>query len=157
MAQAKKSWQEKLRDAKDLPKVVTLNKNAQIHWHGRIMAIPAPIEIDQIMASVPKGKLITIDLIRQKIAKKHKADIGCPLTCGIFTWIVANAAEEAESEGKSKITPYWRTLKTGGEINPKYPGGVEKQVKLLRAEGHQVSQKGKRWLVIGYEDKLLRL
>lgn len=146
----KKSWNEKLKDSKDLPKVVTLNKNAQTHWHGKTMAIPCPMEVSEIMAEVPKGKLITIDIIRGKIAKKHKADIGCPLTTGIFSWIAANAADETKSKN-----PYWRTLKTSGEINPKYPGGVSVQKKLLEKEGHKIVQKGKRFLVENYEQKLI--
>jgi len=151
-----KSWREKLSDSKDLPKVVTLNDPAQKHWKGNTMAIPSPLEVNEIMAAVPKGKLITIQEIRKIIALKHRADIGCPLTCGIFSWISAHAAEEEAAEGKKNTTPYWRTLKTGGELNPKYPGGVEKQKRLLEAEGHKVFQKGKKTLVENFEMKLLK-
>ncbi|HET6420546.1 MAG TPA: MGMT family protein [Geobacteraceae bacterium] len=151
-----KSWREKLSDSKDLPKVVTLNDPAQKHWKGNTMAIPSPLEVNEIMAAVPKGKLITIQEIRKIIALKHRADIGCPLTCGIFSWISAHAAEEEAAEGKKNTTPYWRTLKTGGELNPKYPGGVEKQKRLLEAEGHKVIQKGKKTLVENFEMKLLK-
>ena len=48
-----KSWREKLSDSKDLPKVVTLNDTAQKHWKGNIMAIPSPLEVNEIMAAVP--------------------------------------------------------------------------------------------------------
>ena len=157
MGTTKKSWQEKLRDSKDLPKVVTLQEKAQIHWHGKTMAIPAPMEVNEIMARVPKGKLITIDIIRQKVAKKHGADIGCPLTSGIFAWIAAHAAEEARREGKKRITPWWRTLKSDGSLNEKYPGGAENQAKLLKEDGHIVIQKGKKVRVDQFEDSLLKI
>ncbi|MCL5406884.1 MAG: MGMT family protein [Patescibacteria group bacterium] len=153
----KKTWQEKLKDSKDLPKVVTLKKEAQAHWHGKTMAIPAPLEVNKIMASVPKGKLITIDVIRQKIAQKHKTDIGCPLTTGIFSWIAAHAAEEAKVEGKKQITPWWRTLKSDGSLNEKYPGGAENQGKLLQKEGHQIIQKGKKVKVLNFEKALAKV
>ena len=42
------------------------------------------------------------------------------------------------SEGKKDITPYWRTLKSKGELNEKYPGGVEAQATHLREEGHTI-------------------
>ncbi|MDD5492444.1 MAG: MGMT family protein [bacterium] len=155
MAQ-KKTWREKLRDNKDLPKIVTLNEKARKHWQGTRMAIPSPMEVNEIMAKVPKGKLITIDDIRKKVASKHQADIGCPLTCGIFSWIAANAAAEDAAGGKKKITPYWRTLKTGGEINPKYPGGIKEQKAALGAEGHKVIHKGSKYLVADYERYLWR-
>ena len=87
--------------------------------------IPAPREVDALMKQVPTGGVVTINELRAALAKKHKADFACPITTGIFSWIAAHAAAEAEAEGKKRITPFWRTLKTGGEVNPKYPGGVK--------------------------------
>ena len=139
------SWQKKLADSKDLPKVVRIEGEMSKKWGTGTCAIPAPMEVDQLMRKVPKGKLTTVNEIRSAIAKKHKATIGCPITCGIFAFIAANATEEAAAEGKKRITPYWRTLKTGGELNPKYPGGVERQSARLRAEGHTIlAGKGKK-------------
>ena len=83
--------------------------------------------------------------------------MGCPITCGIFAWIAAHAAEEAASAGESDITPYWRTLKTGGELNPKYPGGIEQLRVMLEAEGHRVVPKGRRYLVANYEQHVVDL
>ena len=79
------------------------------------------------------------------------------MTTGIFAWIAAHAAEEAAKEGKKNITPYWRTLKTGGVINQKYPGGAEAQKKLLEKEGHKVIQKGKRYVAVDFEKYLVGL
>jgi alkylated DNA nucleotide flippase Atl1 len=42
------------------------------------------------------------------------------------------------------VTPYWRTLKGTGELNPKYPGGLAEQKRRLRAEGHEIVSRGKR-------------
>ena len=79
------------------------------------------------------------------MTRKHGATIGCPITTGIFAWIAAHAAAEAEAAGKKRITPWWRTLKTGGELNPKYPGGVKEQAARLRAEGWRIQPgKGKK-------------
>jgi len=48
-------------------------------------------------------------------------------------------------------------LKTDGVINPKYPGGVERQKELLEEEGHKVIQKGKKYVVADYERFLIKL
>ncbi|HEY55104.1 MAG TPA: hypothetical protein G4N91_02335, partial [Dehalococcoidia bacterium] len=106
---------------------------------------------------VPKGKLITINHIRARLAKKHGASIGCPITTGIFAWVAANAADEDAAEGKQDITPYWRTLKVGGVLNEKYPGGVEAQAKKLKAEGHAIApdKKGKPKKVRDFEKALV--
>ena len=42
------------------------------------------------------------------------------------------------TEGKTDITPYWRTMKVGGKLNEKYPGGVAAQAARLQAEGHTI-------------------
>ncbi|UCC33090.1 MAG: MGMT family protein, partial [Candidatus Bathyarchaeota archaeon] len=69
----------------------------------------------------------------------------------------ANAAEEQRQQGEKDITPYWRTLKTGGVINPKYPGGVKAQKRLLEKEGHVIVPKGKKHVVANYEKSLVEL
>jgi len=43
-----------------------------------------------------------------------------------------------KESGSVDITPYWRTLKSKGELNEKYPGGVEAQAALLKGEGHTI-------------------
>jgi len=145
MAKAKKSWREKLADDKGLPRVVEINDRMSKRWGTGTVCIPAPREVDEIMAEVPRGKVTTINQIRAVVAQKHGASIGCPITTGIFAWIAAHAAEETRAEGKADITPYWRTLKTGGELNPKYPGGVEAQAARLKEEGHTIEPvKGKK-------------
>ena len=148
---AKKTWTEKMHDSKDLPKVVTLKPEAAEHWHGRTMVVPAPIEVNEMMKKVSRGKLTTIDNIRRQLAKKHKSEIGCPLTTGIFAWIAAFAAEEAELKGEKDITPYWRTLKTDGSLNPKYPGGVENQASRLRKEGFEIDHSKKMLRIKDFE------
>jgi hypothetical protein len=153
----KKSWSEKLRDNNGLPKVEKITDKMSKRWGTGTVVIPAPMEVNEIMRKVPEGKLITINEIRAALAKKHGATIGCPLTTGIFVWVAANAAEEERQQGEKDITPYWRTLKTGGIINPKYPGGVEAQKKLLEKEEHKVIQKGKKYVVANYENSLAKL
>jgi hypothetical protein len=152
-----KTWREKLADSKDLPKVQRIEGKLSKRWGSGTCVIPAPAEVDAIMRRVPRGKLITINEIRAVLARKHKATMACPITTGIFAWIAAHAAVEADEAGESEITPYWRTLKSGGELNPKYPGGIERLRVLLEAEGHRVIAKGRRFVVDGFERRLADL
>jgi len=149
-----KTWQEKLNNAKGLPKVVKLTGRMSKRWGTGTVAIPAPKEIYELMKKVPKGKLITINEIRGKIAKKHHVTIGCPITCGIFAWVSANAADEIN--GKGKNMPFWRTLKSNGEINEKYPGGIQRQRKLLAEEGFRVFKKGNKYFVKDFQLYLVK-
>jgi hypothetical protein len=151
----RKSWREKLADSKDLPKTVKIEGRLSKRWGEGTFVIPAPLEVDALMKTVRRGKLTTIDQIRRALAAKHRTTIACPITTGIFAWIAAYAAAEAESEGRARITPYWRTLKAAGELNPKYPGGVKNLQARLAAEGHKIVKKGSRYFVADYEDALV--
>jgi hypothetical protein len=151
----KKSWREKLSDSKDLPKTGKIEGRMSKRWGEGTMVIPAPLEVDALMKKVRRGKLTTIDAIRRALAAEHGVTIACPMTTGIFAWIAAHAADEAESAGSSRITPYWRTLKAGGELNPKYPGGIKNLRVRLAIEGHRVLKKGKRYFVADHERVLV--
>lgn len=147
----RKSWREKLADSKGLPQVHPIDERLSKKWGEGSFVIPAPMEVDAMMREVPFGRLATQPAIREALARRHQATIACPLTTGIFSWISAHAAEESRAAGATDITPYWRTLKAEGEINPKYPGGIPVQRGLLEAEGHQVLERGKRCFVRGWE------
>jgi alkylated DNA nucleotide flippase Atl1 len=155
MSYQRKSWQEKLADDKSFPKVCQIDSTKSKRWGTGTFVIPAPREVNELMRRVPKGKLTTIDELRKILALRHGATIACPITTGIFAWISAHAAAEAEAEGKTDTTPYWRTLRSNGELNPKYPGGVAGLKRKLSAEGHRVIQKGERFFVSDYRRFLL--
>jgi hypothetical protein len=143
----KKTWREKLADDKDLPRVIQLEGKIAARFGSGTMVIPAPREVDALMRRVPCGKVTTIDELRAALAAKHGTTMACPITTGIFAWIAAHAADEAARAGESDVTPYWRTLKAKGELNPKYPGGIPALSARLRSEGHVIVNKGRRWFV----------
>ena len=151
-SKTRSSWAEKLDRDEGFPKVVKIGPSMTSQWGEGTMVIPSPREVDEIMRRIPEGKLITISEIRAVLARRHGATIGCPMTTGIFAWIAANAAEETSPGRADRAgTPYWRTLKSGGFLNEKYPGGVSAQKARLEEEGHRVEQRGKRHVVADYE------
>ncbi|HPQ70002.1 MAG TPA: MGMT family protein [bacterium] len=116
-------------------------------WLGNYdtMLIPTPLDVDEVIRSVPKGKLTTVNRIREILAAKHGAATSCPTCVGIFCNIAAAAAEEDLLAGAKRVTPYWRVLKSDGTLNPKFPDGTEAQAVRLTAEGHTiVPSKGKK-------------
>lgn len=145
-SKARKSWHEKLeKPPAGLPKVVEVPADWQRRMDGRKILVPTPLMADEIIRTAPKGKLITTNQIRKKLAKPYKADSTCPMTLGIFLRIISEAAEEDRQAGKKQITPYWRVVKDDGSLNPKYPGGVKAQAERLKEEGHKiVPGKGKK-------------
>ena len=131
MARATKSAREKL-EREGLPKVVDDPRG-----RGR-MLVPRPLDVDALVRQIQRGKLATVDQIRERLAIDAQADLTCPLTTGIFLRIAAEAAEEDLERGETDITPYWRVVKGDGSLNEKLPGGVEAQADRLRNEGHSI-------------------
>jgi len=124
-----------------------------------LMLIPTGIQVDALVREVQRGKLITVDRIRDHLAKQHRADFTCPLVTGIMLRVAAEAAEEDRQAGRADITPWWRVVKSDGKLNPKFPGGVEAQAVHLRAEGHTVGpSRGKQPpRVVGFEKVIQHL
>ena len=153
----KKDFNAMLNDSKDMPKMQTITDQKSIEkYGGSRMYFAPPIAYDEVMKKVPYGKVITVGRIREYFAEKSGADFTEPFTAGIFVSIAAWASDQ-RSEDK---TPYWRTLKANGELNAKYPGGMEAQKEKLEAEGHTVIQKGRkniRYFVKAYEKVLFDL
>ena len=161
----KKTWQEKLKDKPSFPKVLRLERgfpcyNA-VHKMGAEVGddvvLANPPEVVAIMKQIPKGRLMTIVEVCRQIAKNHDVEACCSLTTGIFIMTAANAVEEARKQGKSLDIPYWRTLKAGGFLNEKYPGGQEAHKRLLEGEAFKVLARGKRYQVVDYEKYLMKL
>lgn len=120
------------------PKIVEIPQRwAATIGHGK-MVILTPEIIGSFIRTIKKGKLATVNLIREKFARDYEVETTCPLTTGIFVWINAGAAEEDRLTGKENITPYWRVLKEGGKLNPKFPGGVEQHAIQLETEGFEI-------------------
>lgn len=152
---AGKIFNEKLKNSKNMPKIQVIRDPRSIaRYGGERMLVAPPLAYDEIMRRIPKGSVITTDRIRAHLAKEHGADFTCPLTAGIFVNLAAHAS--AERAGADE-TPYWRTLKKDGELNEKYPEGIDGQKLRLEMEGHAVIQKGKRYFIKGFEEKLFEL
>jgi len=123
---------------------------------GRIV-IPRPLDVDALIRRVPDGKLITVLRLREELARRGKVETACPLCTGIFVRIAAEAAEEDRRAGQKVVTPYWRVLSSEGRLNPKFPGGVDSQKRLLAREGHKIAASGKKPPTVAqFEETLVR-
>ena len=152
-----KDFNAMLLDSKDFPKFQKITDPKSIEkYGGERMYFAPPLDYDAVMKRVPFGKVVTVGTIRGYFARKSGADFTEPITAGIFVSIAAWASEQREKDK----TPWWRTLKANGELNPKYPGGAAAQRALLEAEGHTVLQKGRtniKYYVKDYEQALFEL
>ena len=138
----RRTWREKLQTGRE-PKIVR-------------MLIPGSADLEELLRSIPKGKLITDGQIKEWLKKKYAVDAVCAKVLGIRLRIIAEAAEEEIAEGKSEeeVIPYWRVVKKDGGLYPNFPGGVEKQAFRLEKEGH-VILRGRKIRVKDFERHLV--
>lgn len=152
----KKDFNAMLADSKGMPRIQMVTDPATIRkYGGDRMYFAPPIDYDRAMRRVPRGMVTTVGEIRAFFAREAGADFTEPITAGVFVSIAAWASFQRQVDE----TPYWRTLKAGGELNPKYPGGIEAQREKLEAEGHTVIRRGRknfRYYVENYEKVLYR-
>lgn len=153
----KKDFNAMLHKDAGMPKMQIITDEASIQkYGGNRMYFAPPLAYDRIMKTIPYGKVVTVGEIRAYLARTNGADFTDPITAGIFVSIAAWASFQRTGNE----TPYWRTLKAGGELNPKYPGGIEAQKEKLEAEGHTIIQKGRkniRFYVKDYEKVMILL
>ena len=153
----KKDFNKMLHKDVGMPKIQMVTDPKTIEkYGGEKMYFAPPVDYDRVMKRVPSGKLLTVGMIRDYFAKENGADFTDPITAGIFVSIAAWASAQRSGDE----TPYWRTLKANGELNPKYPGGVETQKQKLLEEGHEVAARGRknlRYYVLDYEKSLYQL
>lgn len=152
-----KDFNVMMKNNKDMPKIQIVKDEKIIKKYGGIkMFFAPPLYYDEIMKKVPKGKLVTVNQMRDYLAKRNNADFTDPMTAGIFVNIVAWASFQRDED----ITPYWRTLKSDGELNIKYPEAIELQKRLLEEEGHKIILKGTKnikYYVQDFESSLIEL
>src|SRR6266850_2540032 len=147
---SKTKWRSKLEKAQEPSVFEMTGKTAQRFGQGK-MLIPTPMMVDEVIRRVRRGKLITTGTIRKILAEKMGAEVTYPLCTGIFVRIAAETSEEDRAAGRARVTPYWRVVTDKGELNDKFPGGAAVAARRLREEGHRVTSKGKKLVVVGFE------
>lgn len=158
----RKSWREKIDGAPAAKTVPVPERMRKMYpqlaktpgQKGRLL-IPHPSDVEALVRKVPRGKLVSPSVLREKLARDASADIACPMVTGIFLRIVAEAAEEESRAGKSRVTPYWRVVREDGRLIEKHPRGPAGLAQRLADEGHKIDMSGKL-RVADVEKKLIR-
>jgi hypothetical protein len=79
---------------------------------GDLALLPSARMIEEFIRAIPKGKAVSITEMRQRLARRHGADVTCPVYTGYRLRAVAEAACEARANGarQNDIPPVWRVL-----------------------------------------------
>ena len=134
MAYKHKTWQEKLHSVSKFSVKKIAKKFADIP-EGVTMLIATPEIVDAYIRDLPPGTHTSLQQMRKDLAATYHADYACPVTCGIFLRIVAEAAYEAYAGGTAiaQTTPFWRIIDRKTPVAKKLTFGLD-FVKDMRAK-----------------------
>jgi 6-O-methylguanine DNA methyltransferase, DNA binding domain len=113
------------------------------------MLLPGPATVAALIKKVPAHKLITTNLLCQKLTQQFNVQGTCPVT--------TQKALQAVAHDPSNEVAYWRVIKVSGGLIAQFPGGAEGQAERLRKEGFTLDRKGKVTKVKNFRENLVRL
>ena len=140
---AKQSYRAKLAAA-PAGAVEVLDEAKAARMKAATMYIPAPAEVAGMIAAISPGETRTLKDLREELQAKGRAQTVCPAAINKYwRWLAwASDEEDGGDDGGSQFAvPWWRVLKDG-KPGRKLPGGAERQVALLRAEGVEDRKSG---------------
>lgn len=107
----KKNWNQKLDTSKPHT-IKRLDKNFAGMKKGQMMLVPSAKLINEHIKNIQLGDNPSVLELRNALAKKHNAEVACPVATGFAIKIVAEAAFEKLNQGSdpSEVTPIWRVL-----------------------------------------------
>jgi alkylated DNA nucleotide flippase Atl1 len=142
--QKRLSWEAKLRPALQ-PSIVADKRS------GQSLLLPTPLLVGEVIASIPRGHVITYSCLRAQLARRFNAESTCPLMTGIFASILAGAVADDLAAHRKPRWPIWRLVRDDGTLNPKWPLDVLYRASLLRAEGVRLTRRRGTWAALSKE------
>jgi alkylated DNA nucleotide flippase Atl1 len=113
------------------------------------MLLPGPATVAALIEKTPVGRLITTNLLCQKLARQFNVRGTCPVTTRKALWALAQ-------DPGAKVA-YWRVVKADGGLMNRFPGGADGQAERLRKEGFTLDRKGKTPKVTNFRESLVPL
>ena len=99
------------------------------------MLKPSIATVEGLICKIPRNELITTDLLRKELAEQFNVQVTCPYD--------TKKALQAIANDSTKKVPFWRVIKTNGELIAYFPGGRMGHTILLSEEGFTVDTTGK--------------
>jgi hypothetical protein len=109
------------------------------------MVKPAVETVFNLASKIPKGKLATLESLRNEIAIKHQVHTCCPAA-------TIKALKLAIDTNDTFC--YWRIFKKNGQLVSQFPGGIEGHAAKLSLDGIELDEGKKNITVRNLNEKL---
>lgn len=140
---ARAGWEAKLRPEL-APRVVEDGRRGG----GSRLLLPTPLLVGEVVAAIPRGRVMTLGQLRRALAARFDADSTCPLMTGMFATILAGAVVEDISQRRKPRWPIWRLVRDDGTLHPKWPLDPLYRATLLRQEGVRLTRRNGHWAAL---------
>jgi len=111
------------------------------------MIKPSTEAVKALVKKVRKGKIVSIEQLREKLAHDFGVQTGCPASTTKALLLLSK---------EEKPICYWRVIKKKGELITKFPKGIDGHASLLQKEGFEIDFSKKSPVVVDYESKLVK-
>ena len=115
------------------------------------MLLPSAATVAAMLKRVPRRRLITTSLLRQKLAEQFGVQGTCPVTTRRALLTIASNPRQHGS------VAYWRVIKQNGELMDRFPEGAAGQAARLEQEGQSIDTRGAKPRVKQFKDSLVQL
>jgi alkylated DNA nucleotide flippase Atl1 len=128
----------------DIPK----HLETRLGGSGKMLK-PSRASIEALVEKVPRGRVLTVALLRKVLAESRNAQLTCPF---LTKRALMAIAEDAEAKA-----PFWRVVMASGEMIAAYPGGQQAQAKRLRSDGLTITSKAGKSRIANLRQSLATL
>lgn len=104
---------------------------------GQPMLVPTARQVDDFIRTIPAGMHLDVRSLRHELARRHGAEVTCPVTIGYHLRTVAEAANEEIERGApvNAVTPFWRVLDKTTPTTGRLSFGQDLGAEQRRREG----------------------
>ena len=120
---AKRDVTEELRD--DVLVDIPSDQQRRFGTGGKMLK-PSLASVAHAVSQVPRGTVMPITELRQRLADTRGAQTTCPF--------LTRRALMAIAEDPNATAPYWRVVRANGVMIEYFPGGAAAQARRLEAE-----------------------
>lgn len=108
------------------PKVKVLETTFADMKIGQRMAIGTPDILRQLVATIPKGRVISLKELRQLLAQHLDAEVACPVTTSMYLRIAVEAAfASSKRRTLDQDFPFWRAIEAKSPLFKKLDATVQ--------------------------------
>ena len=95
------------------PKIVDIPTKMEKFYGKGKMLHPTVEEIEEIIKTIPKGYVVTIDAIAKRLAKTFNTDVTCPMRTGNA---IKRISERYSSTNINYKIPFWRVIRSDMQV-----------------------------------------